>query len=629
VEATGGHSLPVEQVPAPTTGISDPNMSELIYSTFYWTGTSPVISCLTPTSCSESGDGSNTITGITSPIYAPTGVTASDGTYDTQITITWNHGTDIPHANHNYRIYKNGALLTTVSGTTTSYTNTGLSPGQSFNYAVTTYTTSYGTHESSQFAAGAHDNGSTFDVGLVASDGGFYNRTKLSWNNIAAVCDEVRIERSIPGTLNKEEIAILSDNATAYNDQDGIPGYPYTYYVTPIVTNGSFLTDTDTGYSKPNGKITGHVKSQLNAGVSGVDISVRLLSTIPAGGATLPVCPLEYCATTDAEGYYEISDIYYYTGANFRIIPNKPGLVIHDFTPDSITRTLDVNAKSASGVDFTDLTVYTVGGIVHYPTSSNNATCGVKDARVLVNGQDYGVTTDSDGEWSFAIQQEDTYTFQVKYLHHDFEGPGGDSIYSVLINGDNTDIDFEDLETDDLHIVVQAGCGASLGDSVKIRVTAPENCFDQYYVTDINGLLTIDSLPARNYSVQVTDVYPNTSSNYSNIIAQIANQPVDIDLTVRDTAQFITETDTTIITPATTITLPNNVTISIPADTTMTTLVDTTYGAVPPSVKFIYRSPLDIQVDFEDAGATVVDCQNSAGDDIILMEQGTQLCTID
>jgi hypothetical protein len=595
-----------------------PSKSELLYVTVYWSGKDNIICAVN--NCSANTNAGNSLTGSTAAIFAPTSVTASDGTYDTQIALNWNHGTHLPHADHSYRIYRDNVLIATVTGSTTTYTDTGLSPGQSFTYGVATYTTSYGTHESSK----STNVGSTFNVGLEASDGGFPNRTKLSWNNLAAVCDEIRVERSIPpNNMTKEEIAILSDNATAYNDQDGIPGYKYIYYLTPIVTNGTFLTDTTTGYSKPNGKISGHVKSQLNAGVSGVDISVRLLTTsIPAGGAALPSCPLEYCATTDAEGYYEISDIYYYTGANFRIIPNKPGLVIHDFTPDSITRTLDLNAKSATGADFTDLTVYTVGGRVTYPLSSNGATCGVKDARVLVNGQDYGLNTDSDGYWSFAIQSEDTYTFEVKYLHHTFEGPGGGSIYSVLINGDNTAINFEDLETDDLQIIAQAGCGASLGNSVQIRVTAPEACFDELYLTDANGLLTIENLPARNYSVQVTDVFPNTNPNYSNIIAQIANQPVDIDLTVRDTAEFITETDTTIITPASVITLPNNVTISVPADTLVTTLMDTTYGAVPPKVSFIYRSPLDIQVDFEEAGADVIDCQNSEGDDIILMEQG-------
>ena len=602
-----------------------PNMTEIIYETTYYTGEKPFISCLTPQSCSESTNLSNAIGGITSPIYAPSGVNASDGTWDTQIQITWNHETDIPHANHNYRIYRNGTLIATIAGTSTSYTDTGLSPGQSFNYAVTTYTTSYGTHESSQFANGAFNQGSTFSVGLAASDGDYYNRCKLSWNNISAICDEIRVERSIPGTANKEEIAILSDNATAYNDQDGIPGYPYTYYVTPIVTGGSFLTDQNSGYSKPNGKITGHVKSKLNAGVSGVDISVKLLSTIPAGGASLPAnCPVEYCATTDVEGYYEISDVYYYTGADFRIIPSKSGMVIHDFTPDSITRTLDVNAKTASGVDFTDNTVFTVGGRVTWPTSSNNATCGIKGARILVDGQDYGVTTDSDGEWSFAIQDENTYTFQAKYHHHSFEGVGGDSIPSILINADNTNIDFEDTETDDLTIVVQAGCGASLGDSVQVRLTAPQNCFDEYYVTDVNGLLTIQDLPARDYAVQVTDIYPNTNPNYSNIIDQIGFQPEDIDLTVRDTAQFVTETDTTIITPMSMDTLPNGTVITTPADTLMTTLRDTTYGDVPPTVKFIYRSPLVINCDFEAAGAEVKDCQNSAGENIIIMEQGVK-----
>jgi hypothetical protein len=125
--------------------------------------------------------------------------------------------------------------IATVAEQSQAILITGLSPGQSFTYGVATYTTSYGTHESPQTT----NAGSTFTVGLDASDGVTITGPNWSWNNIASICDEIRIERSIRHA-NKEEIAILSDNATAYNDQDGIPGYPYTYSVTPIVANDLF-----------------------------------------------------------------------------------------------------------------------------------------------------------------------------------------------------------------------------------------------------------------------------------------------------------------------------------------------------------------------------------------------------
>jgi hypothetical protein len=34
-----------------------------------------------------------------------------------------------------------------------------------------------------------------------------------------------------------------------------------------------------------------------------------------------------YCAVTDAEGFYEIKDIYYYDGADFRVVPYKLGTI--------------------------------------------------------------------------------------------------------------------------------------------------------------------------------------------------------------------------------------------------------------------------------------------------------------
>jgi type IX secretion system substrate protein/fibronectin type III domain protein len=601
-----------------------PGKTEVMYITVYYNGEEPIIFpfCNFPQSCATEVDLCCTVTGSTAPIYPPENVIATDGEFDTSVSITWSKGTDIPDNKHKYRIYRDGVLIhTTADGDTFSYTDSGLEPGSTFNYAVTTYTDQYGVHESSQSANGAHDNGSTFGVGLIASDGSFTNRTNLKWNDLSQVSDEIRIERSIPETVNKEEIAILSKNATSYNDQDGIPGYNYTYYVTPILNTITWETDTDTGYSPPNGKISGHVRSQLNAGVAGVEIEVELLDVIPSGGLGLPVnCNTTYCDVTDAEGYYEIPEIYYYTGADFRIVPNKGGMNPHEFSPDTVSRTLDENTKVASGVDFTDLTVFTVGGRVTYPESSNMVTCGVEGVNILLDGQDVGIRTDANGDWSFAVQDEKTYEFEPEFLHHDFENPNGDPVSELTINGDNTDIDFEDVETDDLTVIVQGGCEASLGDSVEIHLTAPGNCFDEYYHIDANGYLVIYNLPARDYSVEVTDIWGNP--NPSNIMAQIGNLPMSIDLTVRDTMEQVLMTDTTIITPETNDTLPNGHIVITPADTMVTTLYDTIFGDVTPRVQFTYRSPLVISTNFEDSGADIMDCPNSEGDNVIIMERG-------
>ncbi|HSF90143.1 MAG TPA: T9SS type A sorting domain-containing protein [Saprospiraceae bacterium] len=605
-----------------------PGYYQTIYLTTHYHGTEKRDGCLNcgiapcdPKACDKHTNANNSIILATYGIKNPSGLEATDELYDTWIELTWDIETNIPNANHKYRIYRDNILIDSVAGGVTQYTDDGLTPGEVHTYTVKTLTRDWGVQESS----GVSDEGSTFDIGLEASDGDFYGRTKLSWNDIAVAADEIRVERSIPDSTGLEELAIVAGSARAYNDQTGIPGWTYTYYVTPVTDGNTFLTGSETGYSRPNGKIKGHVKSKLNAGVSGVEVNVTLLDSIPSGGFGIPQnCTNTYCAITDAEGYYEIKDIYYYTEAEFRVVPYKSGTIPHEFSPDTIFRTLDENGKEADGVDFTDLTVFTVGGQVTYPLSSTNAVCGVKDVKILVNDLDYGILTDNEGNWSFAIQDEGTYSFKPEFLHHHFEDGAGDPVTTLLILADNTDIDFTDVETDDLEIVVQAGCQASLGDSVEVLVTSPGNCFNETFYTDGNGLLTLEDLPAREYSVEVTDVFDTGNPNISNILDQIGNRPVVIDLTVRDTAETIIQTDTVIITPMSIDTLPNDSVVITPADTMMITEFDTLYGDISPKVRFVYRSPLVITTDFEEAGAEVLSsCTNSEGDNIVIMEQGT------
>ncbi len=197
-----------------------------------------------------------------------------------------------------------------------------------------------------------------------------------------------------------------------------------------------------------------------------------------------------------------------------------------------------------------------------------------------------------------------------------------DTATTVTVTGDVFDIDFTDFETDDLVVIAQGGCQAPLGPFVRVRVTATDpTCFDQSYMTDASGNLLIPNLAAREYKVMV-DSIGGMSSNISNIMAQIGNMPIDIDLTVRDTGMTVTEGMTTTITPADTVILPDNTVLITPADTMTEATLDTLTGDIAPLVRFIYRSPLVIAIDWEAAGAEITDCQNSAGDDIMLLESG-------
>ena len=594
-----------------------PNRSQQSYITVYYTGRNLVALGPVTTGCSREVDLNGPITGITSYIFPPSGVSADDGVEDDRITITWEKGTDVPETLHAYRIYRNDQLIhTTSNGSARSYVDTGLQPGQSYTYKVTTYSAYYNMESSS-----GTDVGSTFSIGLAATDGTKYNVTNLGWNDLSDIAEEIRIERSNPDGSGREELAVLSGNARGYNDDSGIPGYAYLYYVTPI--GGTYYTDTDSGFSRANGTVKGHVRSSLGAGVSGVDVTLTLQDAIPAGGGALPAgCGATYCTTTDGEGYYEFQNVYYYEEAEFIVTPSKTGTIPHEFSPATAKRSLTMSANNVLGVDFTDLTVFTVGGQVAYPESPNGVTCGVEGVRILIDSTDYGIQTDKNGEWSFALQDEGTYVFTPLFLHHRLEDASGNTRTTAFVNEDKVDLDFTDVETDTLRVVVQGSCSTPLGDSAIVRIAASGNCYFADYATDENGILELTQLPARSYQVEVVNLY-GSSSNLTNILDQIGNKAIDIDLTVRDTSEVITETDTTSYIPEIRDTLANDSIIILQAaDTILAGTQDTVRAAVNPVVTFTYRAPLDISIDYVAAGATQTLCTNSEGDDIVVMEQG-------
>ncbi|WP_319499679.1 carbohydrate-binding protein [uncultured Draconibacterium sp.] len=569
-------------------------------------------------SSGDRGSGYSVLTyAATAAIKSPTGITASDQEYFEKIILSWSKGTDIPDANVGYNIYRgtttgNGALIAQVAGDVRTWTDETIVPNDVYYYWVTTFTDDWGNHESPRNSSNAVlGKAKTFNVN--ASDGTYTNRVKVEWDDLSDFAEELRIERSVPESSQKEELAILSKNAQAYSDDGAIPGYKHTYYVTPIHATRTFPTLNDDGYSKPNGTIKGTVKSVLSVGVEGVSVcAIPVTPNLPAGALTVPSGG--YCTTTDVDGYYEIRNIYYYDEAEFIVVPYKDGPNgPHIFTPDTITRVLDLNSKLSSGANFTDESVFSMAGRVVYPKSTA-AECGVPEVEILINGESRGIFTDANGDWSYAIQEEGDYTFTPEFLHHTFENPSGQPSTSFFVAGDSLNINFTDTQTDTIFVKVQTGCETPVADSVKIQLTSPGNCFNTSYYTDANGLLTIPDLPAREYDVQVVELDPVNS----NIFDQIGNKPIRIDLTVRDTADMVVERDSLDITPADTIFLPNGTTSITPADTTLVTVTDTTRGEVIPEANFIYHSPLDIQVDFADAGAQVVSC---SGGDITLMQQ--------
>ncbi len=590
---------------------------------------------------------------IKNPINLDASDNESEGSLLNRIVLTWEKGTDIPAANVGYKIYRGSTLIHTTAIGDESYTYTdslttpgGLpAAGSSYTYKVQTYTNDWGGDTST----GATNIGSTLSLSLDASNGTFPTKVKLSWNSVSTSADNIRIERSIPlaqrpssitsRTDTVEELNILNKHAKAYTDTDVIPGYLYNYYITALNEDGNdIVTSTDKGWMKPNGTIKGQVSSRGGAGVQNVLITVAYDGALDANKA-----PANsgyngpFTALTDVDGYYEIRNIYYYDSARFSITPSY---LSHGFTPPNSFRILDLNGRTQTGVNFTDTTAITVSGYAKFQAPSlfggaSGAGFGVEKATIAINGVDYGIRTDEDGFWSYALSDSGNYGFKIYYLHHQFLA---DSL-NFDIGNDKNDIDFLNMQVDSIEVRVQDGCqnplktistqaGGTVEPQIKVVHTRGTAFFDGNFSVNATGNATI-VLPAGSFRLSVDN--PAGTSVPHRIFdgaqrAQLDTIDFDFDLSLRDSMVVVlSDTIWTIIPPdtlSTTDSLGNP--IILPGSSSYVVNEDTVTQSLDWQADFVYFGPFEVIAFWEDAGAEIFkDCNaggTSLSDSIILLE---------
>lgn len=612
----------------------------------------------------------DTINLQTDPIYAPINLTASvddaSGSTLSSILLSWGKGTDLPVEKVGYKIYRDGILIHTQSPGDDSYEYRDISlvSDTSYTYAVTTYTdnpggwldgyvtstlmppftgpfnTNVGIHESVMSTPAI---GSTSSLGFTATEGDFIDRVKLKWKSAPSAwpaVDNIRISRSVPVPLQTsqtgtvEELAILNKNATAYTDTDAIPGYRYTYYLFPLASDGSVIRKLDfEGWMKPNGTIKGRVISRAGSGVQNVTITVDYSSSLPGDkAAAISSYNAPFTATTDVDGYYEVQNIYYFDDADFVITPSYSS---HGFTPSSSSRNLNLLSRTQAGVNFTDTTAITVGGNVAFQSPSDFGATGtgfgVENATIFINGADYGIRTNTDGNWSFALTNPGSYDFRVSFKHHTF----AEDSFTHNITIDKTDINFLNTQEDTIQIKVQDGCQnplATFGGGInypKVRIVHARGAsyFDGLFPVNGSGYDSI-ILPASKFSLKVD----NTAGQLHEISNPVQRAQLDtisftVDMTARDSMRFyFPDTTSRTYIPAintgTTDSLGNP--IIIPADTTYEISEDSAMRALDWQADFVYFGPFDVNILWEEGGATIYqDCNtngSSAGDSIIVLE---------
>ena len=542
-----------------------PQFSNVIYLNCNFHGHVISSGCLTCSAGCESGTTHNDAEGsyyiYLSDVLPPYNLNYSTPTYAgfQIVSLTWSKGSDIPDASlGGYKVYRNGTLIATLPASARAYTDSALLSANTYNYAVTTYTANWGGHESQQYDASVYVN--ITNTALTASKGTLYGKSHLTWPNMAAYAPN-----GIQVFSNGVQIAVVNKNATSYDDFNGVPGVHYTYSVGPINANNQTpFVFTDQGYSRPNGIIKGNVGTIYNASVPGV--TVYAYANVDGNNFILD------STVTDASGFYQFGDLFYDTSAVYTLVPHKGS---HKFNPDTLTRTLSLNNNVASGVNFTDTSVFTIKGTITFTADPHcgGGGCHPVGVKIYSNGNPTSGVTAANGQYSFAIQQEGTYTLKPVFNGHKF------SPDSIVLNvaSDSFGVNFTDITRDTLFLSLQGGCHNQVAHHALVSIASSNGYYS--YITDtlrnsqagtVSQVLVI---PAQPYSVTFIGAYSSPTAPDPNINSAFSS-PINVDLTTRDSAT-VTHIDTVItVIPAMRDTLLNGHINIIPAhnDTTIDTL---------------------------------------------------------
>jgi hypothetical protein len=467
---------------------------------------------------------------VTIPANQPiNNVTATDNKYGKRIDISWSRISTICYNNLSYKLYCNGSLLATLPGTQLSYAHTGLQTGITNTYVVRAVANGVELPAVSSCT----DQGSTFDINLNATTSE-PDKVILTWNSFANVQSPngFVIERN--DGISSVPIADLAfNNYTAHQDlmstQGLIPGFRYRYniFVKPLASTG--IADTCYGKVRPNGKIIGSVKTPITVqNPNGVGVpNVQIVATLQ--GSPLPTDPTTtYTTYTNANGDYEIPNIYYYTSATFRVTPVLAG---RTFSP--VFTDVTLSSGNPSIVNFTDMSSFIVSGNVL------QGTCPAENVAILLNSDSSGVFTDEYGNYSLTITTGGTYIIKPLFENNHFSPQS----QTVSVTADVTGVNFQDTTKYLVEGYVSASCNTYIG-VAQIRFYSTDNgtCFDQTVTTDGSGYYSI-VLPARPISITML----NFTSVDEQLISSAAVQAyfsniTEIDLTHYNPATFHNDT---------------------------------------------------------------------------------------
>jgi len=207
-------------------------------------------------------------------------------------------------------------------------------------------------------------------------------------------------------------------------------------------------------------------------------------------------------STTDVNGDYQLQDLYYEELRSFDIVPVRGD---HGFYPVYRNRNLTLSDPSASQVNFTDTTTFTIGGNVKFI----NTSCNVEGVEILLDGNSTGIYTDASGNFMLSIAEPGNYTFSAYFTGEDSSHTFFPVDTTLFVNGDMTNLQFWDVAANRLSGVFEGSCNSYIGMAEFVIQSTGNNsgCYRDTITTDANGLFDI-FLPAQIYTIELISINP-------------------------------------------------------------------------------------------------------------------------
>jgi len=561
-------------------------------------------------------------------IKAPVNLTGQfNSSPNFSIKLNWGKGSTIADGYIQYKLKRNNVVIATLPGNQLNYEDLNITPGTNYSYTVQTIV---GPSAPGDWVRDESVASNTISVTppahVLTATTDQNGKVKLSWPSLSTM----KGIESIIVYRNGQELTDLSKTTKAYSDTDIIPGVFYNYSLgltsdgTTAIDIVNWRSSTATGKSLPSGKLSGYIKGKTNAGVPGVIVTASSKIALSNDEAGQPPKIYTYTGTTDADGYYEIADIFYRDKADYVLTPVMPGYNKKRFDPETLTRKITLDDSNVKNINFTDTASLSISGSVYFSAitdaNSNQINLPLEGAEIWLNGSDSNVRSKSDGSYSVTVINGGTHQVQVKFKHHQITIAGNaQEVKTVTMNTSIANINFEDHQKDTLQVRVAASCNAPIGEWASINLNSKKTgkkadgsplIFSQVYKIRSNdfsanphpnqtqpGIMTL-LFPATEFQVEVSNVMEKLAPNPNKTEYFLQNYgKVNINLAVRDTANQVSKREVIKIIPADTIFRPDRTIDKInPARTEVTIVNDTTRVGKLPEANFIYRKNIRLMV---------------------------------